>query len=42
MIAKRSLFMRRIDSIMLGKNMRERWIIESIRVPRRRFFHDLK
>jgi hypothetical protein len=32
MIAEGSLFMRRIDSTMLEKNMKERWIIENIRV----------
>jgi hypothetical protein len=31
MTAERSLFMRRIDCIMLEKNMKERWIIESTR-----------
>jgi hypothetical protein len=32
MIAERSLFMRRIDCTMLEKSMKERWIIENIRV----------
>jgi hypothetical protein len=31
MIAERSLFMRRIDCIMLEKNMKGRLIIENIR-----------
>jgi hypothetical protein len=32
MIAEKSLFMRRIDCIMFEKSMKERWIIENIRV----------